>query len=343
MRTLATIQEITELHDIPDADVIVCAKVLGWHVVVKKGEFQVGDKCVYIEIDSVLPEDNPHFAFLHEHGKKGRVRTARLRGQVSQGICFPLTILPGWGNDTRSHDDIEIGYDVTELLGITKFEPPIPACIAGDVKGVFPSCVPKTDETRVQVLQDVLDRHADEDFVYTEKLDGTSCTMLVRDGEFGVCMRNYELKDTENNTLWQMARKYDVESKLRAVGKNIALQGEVIGDGIQSNKYKLPKNERRYYVFNIFDIDSYRFLDTKEVVEFCKDNDLLMVPVLGFMPLSNDIDLLVDMAKGFSALNPQTRREGIVLRPVNEKQDPDLGRLSIKAINPDFLLKYNDD
>jgi len=139
MRKLASIQRIKNLEPIAGADAIEKATVLGWQLVVKKGEFAIGDLCVYCEIDSRLP-DRPEFEFLKARGM--RIRTVRLRGQISQGICFPLSILP-------VYTDVQEDTDVTELLDITKYEPPIPAQLAGVAKGLFPSFIPKTDETRV--------------------------------------------------------------------------------------------------------------------------------------------------------------------------------------------------
>jgi len=166
MRKLASIQRIKSLERIDGADAIEKATVLGWQLVVKKGEFNVGDLCVYCEIDSQMP-DRPEFEFLKPRGM--RIRTIRLRGQVSQGICFPLSILP---------EGITLGEgaDCTDVLGISKYEPPIPACLNGIVKGAFPGFIPKTDETRVQVLQHILDEFEGARCYVTEKLDGTSCT-----------------------------------------------------------------------------------------------------------------------------------------------------------------------
>jgi RNA ligase (TIGR02306 family) len=166
MRKLASIQKIKSLEPIEGADAIEKATVLGWQLAVKKGEFKVGDLAVYCEIDSLLP-DRPEFAFLKPRGM--RIRTIRLRGQVSQGICFPLSILP---EDIEPQEDM----DVTEILGITKYEPPIPAYLSGKVKGKFPSFIPKTDETRVQVLQKVLDKYQGISCYVSEKLDGSSAT-----------------------------------------------------------------------------------------------------------------------------------------------------------------------
>lgn len=146
MRKLASIQKIKDVQPIQGADTIEVASVLGWKVVVKKGEFQVGNLMVYCEIDSILPE-KPEFEFLRN--KNFRIRTIRLRGQVSQGICFPLSVLP-------TNFEIEEGKECTEVLEIIKYEPPIPASLSGIVKGTFPSFIPKTDETRVQVLQELL-------------------------------------------------------------------------------------------------------------------------------------------------------------------------------------------
>jgi RNA ligase (TIGR02306 family) len=337
MRNLATIQTIKALDPIPDADAIEVATVLGWHVVVKNGEFKVGDKVVYCEIDSVLPKDNPNFAFLWS--SNWRVRTRRMRGQVSQGICFPLSILPhSLGYEYSAPD----GEDVTDLLGIIKYEAPIPACLAGEMKGGFPSFVPKTDETRIQTLGGLLEKYSGLDCVATEKLDGTSCTMYLKDGELGVAGRNIEYLESESNTYWQMARKYNIEQVLRGIGANAALQGEIIGDGIQGNKYKLPKNERQFYVFNIYGIDKRQYLCQHSVDDMCDANDILHVPVVWRGNLVSDTDALVEMSKGASVLSPSTKREGIVIRPVHEIDDVSVGRVSFKAINPDFLLKYDE-
>lgn len=327
MRKLASIQKIAALEPIKDADAIEKATVLGWQLVVKKGEFQVGDLCVYCEIDCVMP-DRPEFEFLKARGN--RVKTIRLRGQISQGICFPLSILP-------EGTDIAVDQEVTELLGITKYEPPMPASLSGIAAGPFPSFMPKTDETRIQILQDLLDKYAGEPFYATEKLDGSSVTYYVNDGHFGVCSRNLDLVESEGNSFWKVARALNIEEKLRALGGNFALQGELIGEGIQGNKYKLRGQHVRF--FNVFDIDGYRHLDFEDFLKTIADMELETVPVLDRnFTLINDIEQLVAMSEGNSTLF-KVHREGIVLRPLTEKQDM-IGRVSFKVINPRFLLKY---
>lgn len=328
MRKLASIQRIIALEAIPDADAIVKATVLGWQLVVKKDEFQVGDLCVYVEIDSILP-DKPEFEFMKN--RKMRVRTIRLRGQVSQGICFPLSILP---EGTPIEEDLE----VTEILDIIKYEPPIPACLEGVSRGNFPSFLRKTDETRVQILQRRLDLFAGEPFFITEKLDGSSVTYYIRDGEFGVCSRNLDLVESETNSFWKIARALDIEEKLKSLGGNIALQGEMIGEGIQKNKYKLKGQHVRF--FNIFDIDKYEYYSFEEFSKTLDTLELQSVPVLDTQYiLGNDIPTLVDLSIGRSQLY-DVHREGIVLRPLVEQQDRQGRRISFKVINPKFLLKY---
>ena len=254
MRQLATIQKIKELNPIPNADKIEVATVLGWQVVVGKGQFKVGDLVIYCEIDSVFP---PKLEFEFLKDRKYRIRTIRLKGQISQGICFPLSILSNnlvtkkivWIDKKPTHHRITIaedevrvkigkdleheiellklnvlkivnevkyknktlrghifknnriqlhsrvkderysvqlyeeGSDVTDALEITKHIPRLPANIAGLVKGSFPSFIPKTDETRVQVLQDILTKHKGKKCYVSEKVDGCSVTYYHKNGE----------------------------------------------------------------------------------------------------------------------------------------------------------------
>jgi RNA ligase (TIGR02306 family) len=337
MRKLASIQKIKTLQPIEGADAIETATVLGWQLVVKKGEFNVGDLVVYCEIDCLMP-DTDFFLFLKPRGM--RIRTIRLRGQISQGICFPTSILPG---DFLIEEDA----DITDVLGITKYEPPLPACLSGMAEGLFPSFIPKTDETRVQVLQGALDIYKGAKCYVAEKLDGSSTTYFVKDGVFRVCSRNLELKETEENSFWKVARIFDLENKLLALNKNIALQGELIGEGIQNNKYKLKGQTVAF--FNAFDIDAYEHFGYENLEMLLKSLSLPMVPVLSSdYALENDIASLVKLATIKSTLNKDTWAEGIVIRPILAKDEVTYtrnlsgGRVSFKAINPEFLLKYGD-
>jgi len=343
MRTLATIQRISDIQPFPNADEIEVASVLGWKVVAKKGEFKVGDFCVYVEIDSILPE-KPEFEFLRP--RKFRIKTMKMRGQISQGICFSLTILP---LDENHHVQLSLiveGADVTELLCIVKYEPIIPAELSGIVKCSFPSFIPKTDETRIQVLQDVLDFYAGQKFYTTEKIDGTSVTYYIKDGEFGVCSRNIELKESEGNSFWKFARSIDLENKLKSFNMNIAFQGELIGEGIQGNHLGIKGQIVKF--FNAFDIDKYTYFSYVEMRDIFIQAKVDIVPRLVEYEyiLTSNIDELIKYATRKSLINSDIWAEGVVFRPLVETINQsfsdrlDGGRVSFKVVNPEYLLKY---
>jgi RNA ligase (TIGR02306 family) len=353
MRKLASIQTVNAVEPIPNADAIEKVRVLGWWVVTKKGEHQPGDPVVYCEIDSLLPE-RPEFEFLRASSFKPpqtdavgaeilpagfRIKTVKLRGQVSQGICFPLSILP---SGTMSEE----GADVTDILGIRKWEPPLPVGMGGKVKGPFPGFLPKTDETRVQVLETALERHRGKTFYVTEKLDGTSFTAFLRQGEFGICSRNLWMDEAdESNVLVRVARGMRLEEKLRgardSLGFDLAIQAELIGPSIQKNKYALSAVTIR--VFNVLNVDTYGLLDHAAMLRVLDQLALGSVPQLGTVTLNHTVDELVAFAEGQSALNSKVQREGVVMRPLTEEYDEDIGgRLTFKVINPRFLLRYDE-
>lgn len=332
MRKLASIQRILDLKPIEGADLIEKATVLGWELVVKKGEFQVGDLVVYCEIDSILP-DKPEFEFLKPRGF--RIRTIRLKGQVSQGICFPLSIIP-------TPYILEEDVDVTDLIGVIKWEPTMPACLSGVAKSTFPSFIPKTDETRVQNLQRQLTANKGMVCYVTEKLDGSSMTVYLNDGVFGVCSRNLDLLEDENNSYWKVARALDFENKMRSLSagfaqpKNFAIQGELIGESIQGNKYGLKRQDFR--VFSIYDIDKKKYLDYERLVYLLNMLRLDLVPILSTNTvLIDDIKAIVESSIVKSKLNPNQWAEGVVIRSLEGAS-----QLSFKAINPEFLLKHGE-
>jgi len=352
-RKLATIERISEIHPIEGADAIERAVVRGWNVVIKKGEYSVGDLVVYCEIDSVMPE-RPEFEFLRPRGF--RIRTIKLRGQISQGIIFPLTVLDSCEGVVESHyphhttingafHDLQPGLDVTELLGVTKYDPPIPAELRGQVEGRFPSHSIKTDEERIENLRNIYDEYRKHRWVAAEKLDGSSCTFFIYEGKFGVTSRNLELKESETNSFWKVARQLNVEEKMRTYMKEngleaLTLQGELVGEGIQGNKYKLKG--QNVYFFRAFDPIKYMFFSMQELEMILMSMDLAdnMVPVVDIeYTLPENFDDLIKFADGRSALY-DTAREGIVFvsKEANERYQ---GRLSFKVISRKFLLKHN--
>ena len=343
-RKLATVRKISELRSIEGADKIELAIVDGWQVVVAKDvEHKVGNKVVYCEIDSFLPiRDEFEFLRKSSYKKMGdqegfRLKTIKLRGQVSQGLILPIHVLPI--TQFATAHDLPEGMDVTEMLGIVKYEPPIPAELAGKVKGLFPSFIHKTDEERIQNLVNEYDEWkytSKHKFYVTEKLDGSSATYYIKDGEFGVCSRNLELLETEGNTFWKVARELNLEEHMKATEKNISLQGELIGEGIQGNPYKIKGHTVRF--FTGFDIDKGQRIPFPELVVMLSDMGLQYVPVLnkehGFM-LPETVEDMLKYAEGKSMLNPNVEREGVVVRSMD-------GTISFKAISNKFLLEENN-
>ena len=335
MRKLASIQKIKALEPIEGADAIERAQVLGWSVVVKKGDFKVDDFIVYCEIDSIMPK-RKEFDFLEK--AKYRIKTIRLRGQIAQGICFPVSVLGGMS--------IEEDMDVTEKLGVKKYEPVIPACLNGVQKGGFPSFIPKTDETRVQTLEQMLGKYQGTKAYISLKLDGSSATYYIRGGKFGVCSRGMELVENEKNSFWEVARREGFEEKMREMsetfGRDISLQGELVGPGIQKNLLGLKQHE--VYFFNMFSIDDHTFFSGKTLDVLCTEFDLKMVPVLDWEHvIHDDINHYINTYNGMSHQIYQNKQiEGVVIRPLQEIHDSYHGRISFKVINNKFLLKNED-
>ena len=324
-RKLATVRRIAAVDPIPGADAIDVATVSGWKVVIRKGEFLPGDLVVYCEIDSYLPV-RPEYEFLRKssHRKMGglegfRLKTVRLRGQVSQGLLLPSPA-----------DSIE-GDDVTERLGIVKWDPPLPANLSGRVRGPWPR-VPKTDEERIQNLPEILE--SDLNFYVTEKLDGSSATFVVDREDFFVCSRNLNLVEDPENSFWRIARERGLEERMRARGGNFAVQGELIGPGVQGNRYRLAKTEVR--LFNAYDLDRAVHLDWDALAALAADLGLATVPLVRRnTPLSEypSVDKLLVDADGPSAIGGAPR-EGLVWRVEGASGQ----KIGFKAISNAFLL-----
>jgi hypothetical protein len=377
-RKLASIQKIVSLTTIPDADKIETARVLNWDVVVKKGQFKVGDLVVYIEIDSFVP--NSLAPFLTKEGKdpreyegiKGeRLRTVRLKKQLSQGLILPIP-------DTLQK--VKEDKDVSEELGIIKYdvenqEEKVPAKQSKIFKilmkhkwfrvtignrilkwktgltGGFPShLIPKSDETRIQgLVREFPAWKGTSGWSVSEKLDGQSATYYIevktnflffKKYLFGVCSRNMRIKKPDNGNHWTIAKKLDIDKKLIKASRNLkinfAIQGEIIGGKIQGNKYK--RSELEFYIFTIRNLNDGSYFNNKQIEDFCALNGFNHVPYLEHnftIPLS--IDAIVAIADGESAIEKGVLREGIVIR---NNENP---RISFKAISNKFLLKNDKD
>lgn len=344
-RKLASIRRIANIQPIEGADAIVVATVDGWKVVVKKDEFKVGDLAVYLEIDSWVPHELAPFLSKGQepreyNGVKGeRLRTVKLRGQVSQGLLLKLSSIPlnVWASENSETGEVYYfediawneGDDLTDELKIQKWEPEIPAQLAGQVRGLFPtSLIPKTDQERIQNCFVDIESKGDVTYEVTMKLDGTSCTIFRWEGELRVCSRNLELKvneENKDNTLVAMALKLGDKVK-----DGIALQGEVMGPGIQGNREGFK--EHRFFVFDIFDIHEHEYLPPYARRNYCTRMEIDHVPVLGedwVAPESVDAGLA--LAEGPSITHKV--REGLVWKC---NDDPSF---SFKTISNTYLLK----
>jgi RNA ligase (TIGR02306 family) len=357
-RKLASLQRIKEIRPIPDADAIEVCVVNGWQCVSKKGEFKEGDLCVYFEIDSYLPIEDK-YEFLRGSSYKAmkmpngliieegfRLKTIRLRGQISQGLVLPLNLfdLPA---------DIQYQDDVTDILNVIKYDPPIPAHLSGQIKGDFPDFIKKTEQERIQNIFDKLKQTDDDtEWEVSIKLDGTSCTYFIirpedidkfhpkidytddqevdyfkEYGYIGHCSRNLETKNTRI-TPWIVGK--ELLESMKNSNSSFAIQGELIGSGIQKNNEKLKNQE--FYCFDIWDINKQEYMSKVERDQICKNLNIKQVPTLENVKLSKfkTIDDILEFSDG-SSLNTSSRREGLVFKSV-------CGKKSFKVISNRYLL-----
>ncbi len=348
-RKLASIQKIISVEPIENVDKIEKVKVLGWQCVAKKDEFKQGQLCIYCEIDSLFPE-KPEFEFLRP--KKFRIKTQKMRGVISQGIVFPLEILPEHDRLIITEEyhingnEYVIGQDVTEKLGIIKYEAPIPPQLIGQAKGNFPThIVSKTDEIRLQSAIGVLEEIVGKEVYITEKEDGTSFTAYYKDGIFGFCSRNLEQKNelTNLSVYNKISQQYYLENKLKEYyyknGIHIAIQGEITGDGINKNPLNLPRNTCQLHIFNVWNIDNQEYVNYIGGLRIVNELRLDFVKIIECDIFNYTLEELIEKAKG-KYIGTNNNIEGIVIRPVNECCSETLqGRMSFKVINNDYLLK----
>jgi RNA ligase (TIGR02306 family) len=341
-RRLATIERIAELAPIPGADAIVRARVRGWDVVVKKGEFGPGDVCVYFEVDSLLDVTDARFEFLAPRGVRtdgegnsGHVlKTARLRGQYSQGLALPVVDFPELGQV----DATRAGEDVTAVLGILRWEPPLPAELAGTARGMRPSWILGTDEERVQNVAQILT--AEADWVATEKLDGMSTTFWVTRDDHGTCTRNLDLIEQPSSQLWRLGATMDVHERLRAsgLGDRVALQGEAFGAGIQKNPLRIDRH--RFAAFTL--LADGAEVPRREWPAWIAERS---VPV-HHLPFPATVDeALVQVESLRSKVSPDRPVEGVVWRAADRTTvttaDDRRLRASFKVISNRYLIKHD--
>ena len=373
MSKLATIRRIDDISPIEGADNIVLIHIDGWRCVALKSEFQKGDLCIYFHIDAWIPR-MPQIDHLYKRAKKmfnGRegikIKTIKLKGQISQGLALPIFNFPqvvgnipitGWNPLAFTQEEYAelikqdnerlVGLDVSEYIGVEKWEPVIPGQLGGQVKGNFPGFIQKTDQERCQNMgAEIFVHNKDTKYEVTMKMDGTSFTAFFRDNEDGVCGRNWQLDINEENVGNSLVRMY-VDSKLQDVlrlyGKNYAIQGELMGPGIQKNREGLFTH--RLYVFDIYDIDNMKYLDPHTRLHVLQDLYNLglsqemvhHVPLLEYNKSMEDLGIkntqeLLTFAEGKSIIHPI--REGVVFKSMTSE-------FSFKAISNKFLLKEEE-
>ncbi len=348
-RKLVTIRKVNEIKPIEGADKIELAIVDGWQCVVKKGEFKPGDPGVYFEIDSYLPIEE-RYEFLRNSSYKKipdqlkgqraegfRLKTVKLRGQISQGLILPLDLFPELKTTAA-------GTDITGLLNVQLYEPPIPANLAGQVRGKLPGFLKKTDEERIQNLPEYFTEYKDMAFECTEKIDGSSMTVYYTGDDLGVCSRNLNLKEDDTNTLWKVANALELHKLLKELNRNLALQGEIAGEGIQKNPLKVKG--QHFFLFNIWNIDKREHLPPEERMEIFhfleKRVPIKHVPILSpavkVFEKFKTMPEFLDFAVGKSFLNKDVHREGVVFKSLES-----IGReiVSFKAISNKYLLKHD--
>ena len=340
MRKLASIQVVNEIRPIENADAIECVVILGWTVVAKKGEFKVGDKCVFFEIDSILPNEEKYSFLDYKEEYNGyRLKTVRLRGQLSQGLALPIDIFD-------IPEDIEVGTDLTEQLKIRKYEPPVP-----EETGAKSSSrvweIPKTDEERYQSNPALVEALKGKKYYASVKLDGTSTTIILNfneddEPEVNVCGRNTCYIESANNKYWAVTMKYSMKEKIldyyNKTGKRLAFQGELIGPKIQGNKMGLTEND--LYIFNVWMADGkqpFEKCDLDTSLKIAKDFGLNFVPIEltgEFVYTSDELQDLTKIKynKYFPNAKPSQNIEGLVFRSIDMK-------VSFKVVSNEFLLR----
>lgn len=293
-RKLASIQTISDIRPIPKADNIVVARIMGWDVVVKKDEFKIGDKVVFFEIDSFLPIED-EYAFLGEprnnpiaeitggRAKGYRVHTVKLRNQISQGLIIALS------DFDEDFETLPVGTDVTKTLNVEKFDRPEVEGSLGTISGGFPThIVSQTDDLRMQSANANAERLYGQSFHTSMKYDGTSITITKENGQLSIATRNNTLKD--GSTVHKLFQKSDTWEKLQNYPDDFAIQGELYGPGIQSNRVGVT--ELRFAMFNFVQHRERKSL--LEMILFASENHLELVDINLVYSDIRHLDLIQD-------------------------------------------------
>lgn len=344
MRKLASIQRIWKIDPIEGADRIEIAHVLGWQCVVNKGQFKPMDIGVYFEIDSYLPI-RPEFEFMRSSSYKNtnimgegfKLRTMRFRGQLSQGLLLPISEFP------EIPSGADVGYDVTELLGVRKWEIEERATTGGTVAGTLPYDIPHTDETRVQAEPGLIQAFSGLEYYISTKMDGSSHSIGIDEDGFHVTGHNFEYKDDDSNSFYRLVKARDYKSAMEKYVKEhdlktLTIQGELCAPGIQQNRLRLSKPE--WYVFTIR--ENGRRVGLNKMLSVCKELGMDHVPIeevgVDLPSKYPTVEALLERADG--EYPKGGKKEGIVVRPTEPVFCPLISEsLSMKVVSNKYLLK----
>jgi RNA ligase (TIGR02306 family) len=313
---LASIQKIENIQPIADADRLESVGVKGWTCVVPKGQFNIGDYCVYIEIDTIVPG-----SFVDKEEPSILVRSLKLRGTLSQGLVLPIGKFP-------QCKDLPIGTDVSELLGVTHFEKNTEGK-EPNYKDVFPRFMPKTDEPMIQSIPEKIQELTGQPYYISIKYNGCSSTFYNFNEKFGVCSRKSELYETDSCPFWNVAKKHDLSKILPC---NIAIQGETCGPNISKNRMGLTDYELR--VFNVFDIKKGIKFHYDAMISYLQG---LNIPMVSVIDVGNSFNYTLEQLKqlAISTRYRDQKVEGLVIRSQDQK-------ISFKMLNSEYLLKYKE-
>ena len=347
MRKLASIQRIWKIEPIEGADRIELAHVLGWQCVVNKGQFQPMDIGVYFEIDSFFPI-RPEFEFMRATsykksdvmGEGFKLRTMRFRGEISQGLLLPLSQFPQIPAET------EIGTDVTELIGVKKWEIEERVTTGGTAIGTLPYDIPHTDETRVQEEPALIQAFAGLEYYISTKMDGSSHSIGIDENGFHVTGHNYEYKDDGTSSFYELVKARGYREKMEAFAKkeNLAtftVQGELCAPGIQQNRLRLIKPE--WYVFTIR--ENGKRVGLRRMLEICDLLGLEHIPIeeVGMDLPSKYPTVEALLARADGDYPKGGKKEGIVVRPTEPVFCPLISAsLSMKIVSNKYLLKNEE-
>lgn len=358
---IVEICEISKIEKLENAERLEMATVKGWNCIVQKGSYQVGDWCVFFPPDSVLPDQLIKDWNLEFLKKGGRVGTLKLRGYISQGLILPVECIPNYG-----YLKLGLGADVTKRLGVTKYEPPAkPVTMRGkstSVRTQNPNFTKYTDIENIQNFDSVF--QLGDMVVITEKIHGSNIRfgwlpieinwksgnllsiarslfrkyILRQQYEFVYGSHNVQLQFDKSKNFYaeniyaKVLKSYDLDF----LPKGYTFYGEVYGKGVQDLEY--GRDDLNIVIFDAKDEEGH-YISYRLLVSLCQSYQLPLAPELyvgGFVP-----EHLAFWTMGNSTLCDNQIREGCVVKSLVERNDPKIGRMILKSINPEYLARKN--